>query len=396
MIDINLLKNEVDGTYIYKLSDDEMVSYLNNLILNYSQKYNLNISVNEMNLISKTLFSRFRGLGIVDVFLEDKNINEIMINAYNQIFLEINGQMVESEIVFDSNDEYQRIIQKIVSDSGREVNVSNPIVDARLYDGSRVNIILPPISKDDPCVTIRKFVDSYLSIEDLIKSGTLDKEVSKFLEKLIKSKYNIIIGGGTSSGKTTFLNALSEFIDESERIITIEDSRELKLIGKDNLISLESRNSNTSNRGRITIKDLIKNSLRMRPDRIIVGEVRSDETLDMLQAMNTGHDGALTTAHANSTKDMISRLETMVIRASGEIPLEAIKRMISSSIEILIHLKRIDGKERKLVEISEILQGENGESIINRIYEYNYDLDRLVKIGKLINRDKLRRKYAEG
>lgn len=393
MIDINLLKDHVDGTYIFKLGDEELMNYLNSVVLNYSQLYNLNLSLSEMSSLSKKLYSSFRGLGIVDEFLENKDINEIMINSYNEIFLEINGGIVKSEIYFDSDSEYQRIIQKIVSDSGREVNVSNPIVDARLYDGSRVNIILPPISKESACVTIRKFVDRYLSIYDLIESETLDREVAVFLRDLVKSKYNIIIGGGTSSGKTTFLNALSEFIDSSERIITIEDSRELKLIGKENLISLESRNSNTSNKGKITIKDLIKNSLRMRPDRIIVGEVRADETLDMLQAMNTGHDGALSTAHANSTKDMISRLETMVIRASDDIPLEAIKRMISSSIEILIHLKRINGKQRKLVEISEILQSDNGESVINKIYEYDYESDQIVKVGDLINDEKLRRLY---
>ena len=393
MIDTKVIKNLVNNEEIIILNDDQLKRYISRKIVEYIADNNVLLDIDEIKEYSEKIFNEIRGLGIIEEFLKEDDINEIMINSYNEIFIERKGIIEESRLIFEDNDEYNRIIQKIVGDAGREVNMSNPIADVMLYDGSRVNIVLPPISKDDPCVTIRRFSREDITIKDLIDNNTINHEVAKFLKKLIIAKYNIVIGGGTSSGKTTFLNALSQFIPENERVVTIEDTRELNLLNKKNLISMETRQGSSGNRGEINIKRLIKNSLRMRPDRIIVGEVRADETLDMLQAMNTGHDGALTTAHANSTLDMISRLETMVLRSGENIPLEAIKRMISSSIEILIQIRRIGEDKRRITEISELYQDKNGDTKINKIYEYNYEKDQIVKISELINTRKMERIY---
>lgn len=391
MIDIMSFKDFIDNDQIILMQDKQFKTYIKRELSRFCSINNIEISIKEIENISNKFFNEYRGLGIIEELLSDSDINEIMINAYDEIYIEKLGKITKSKIKFRDELELDRIIQKIVGDAGREVNQSKPIVDAMLYDGSRVNIVLPPISKDNPCITIRKFSEQKITINQLIKFNTISEDAAKLLSSLIKTKYNIIIGGGTSSGKTTFLNALSEYIPSNERIITIEDSRELQLYNKNNLISLETRNSNNSKRGEIDIKDLIKNSLRMRPDRIIVGEVRADETLDMLQAMNTGHEGALTTAHANSTKDMISRLETMVLRSSSEIPLEAIKRMINSAIEFIIHLKRVSNNKRRVTEISEIIQDENGETIINTIFSYDFNKDELIKVGDIKNKEKLKR-----
>lgn len=396
MLDVDQLRKQIDNSDILKLNDEELINYLNNYILSYASKNKIELEIGEVNKYSKELFYDLRGLGVLENFLEDDLINEIMINSYDQIYIEKEGDIFKSHINFRSEKELDRIIQKIVSDSGREVNISNPIVDANLYDGSRVNIVLPPISNNNPIITIRKFSKHKLSVKDLIDSGSLTEELAEFLRKLVKSKYNIMIGGATSSGKTTFLNVLSNFIDDNERIITIEDSRELQIQNKENLISLQTRNANSSNKGQITIKDLIRNSLRMRPDRIIVGEVRSDETVDMLQAMSTGHDGSLSTAHANSAKDMISRLETMVLRSGEKIPIEAVRRMINSSIEILIHLDRVDSKRRRVIEVAEMLNDNSGDLIIKSLYKYNYKTDKIEFSDKLTNRDKLERWIANG
>lgn|SRR5574344_249970 len=396
MLDVDQLRKQIDNSDILKLNDEELINYLNNYILSYASKNKIELEIGEVNKYSKELFYDLRGLGVLENFLEDDLINEIMINSYDQIYIEKEGDIFKSHINFRSEKELDRIIQKIVSDSGREVNISNPIVDANLYDGSRVNIVLPPISNNNPIITIRKFSKHKLSVKDLIDSGSLTEELAEFLRKLVKSKYNIMIGGATSSGKTTFLNVLSNFIDDNERIITIEDSRELQIQNKQNLISLQTRNANSSNKGQITIKDLIRNSLRMRPDRIIVGEVRSDETVDMLQAMSTGHDGSLSTAHANSAKDMISRLETMVLRSGEKIPIEAVRRMINSSIEILIHLDRVDSKRRRVIEVAEMLNDNSGDLIIKSLYKYNYKTDKIEFSDKLTNRDKLERWIANG
>ncbi|MFM1525450.1 MULTISPECIES: CpaF family protein [Helcococcus] len=391
MIDYTKVKNYVKSYEIISLNDNQLNQYFNNAILTYCNDEKINVDIDEIRKTIKDLQYEYRGLSIIDKLLEDEDINEIMVNSFNNIFVEYKGKMIKSKYTFSDDEHYNRIIQKIVGDAGREVNVSSPIVDATLYDGSRVNIVLPPISKNSPSMTIRKFSNKGITINDLILYKTIDNDVAKFLNQIIKAKYNLIISGGTSTGKTTFLNAISEFISNDERIITIEDSRELNLINKDNLISLETRNSNNSKKGEITIKELIKTSLRMRPDRIIVGEVRADESLDMLQSMQTGHEGSLTTVHANSGKDLLSRLETMVLRASDDIPLEAIKRLINSSIEIIIQLKRVNHLKRRVVEISEIIQADDGSTLINQIYKYDYKTDKLNKIGELINIEKIER-----
>lgn len=385
------IRESINQDEIRFLSDNQLKTYIQNKIIDYIIDYNDEVDIDYVTELTKDIFYEIRGLGIIERLLEDNQINEIMINAYDEIYLEKDGEMYKSIYKFKDNSEYERIIQKIVSEVGREVNTSKPIVDARIYDGSRVNIVLNPISKDNPAVTIRKFSNKNYTIDDLMEKGLFNEEVYDFLELIIKAKYNIMIGGGTSSGKTTLLGALTNFINKSERIITIEDSRELK-IDLQNLISLQSREANVSHGGNITMKDLIKNSLRMRPDRIIVGEVRADETLDMLQSMNTGHQGSLSTVHANSSRDMISRLETMVLRAGDDIPLEAVKRLINSSIEIIIYLKKIKNT-RKITEIVEIIQDKNGDTVLNPIYEYNASSNALVKVGEIINKYKLEENF---
>ena len=265
------------------------------------------------------------------------------------------------------------MIQKIVGTAGREVNQANPIVDTRLPNGSRVNVVLPPISLHGATMTIRKFSRTPMTVEQLLKYKSITPEVAGVLELLVKAKYNIFICGGTGSGKTTFLNAVSNYIPHDERVITIEDSAELQITGIDNLVSLETRNANASGSGAVTIRDLIKSSLRMRPERIVVGEVRGGEALDMLQAMNTGHDGSLSTGHANSTRDMLSRLETMVLQGADGLPLEAIRQQIASALDIIIHLSRLRDKSRRTMEITEVCGYENGEIRLNPLYVFEED-----------------------
>ncbi len=375
---------------IVEMSDDKLELFITRICMEMAKTESLDLGFDQIVGYSKQVFYGIRGYGLLENLLLNPTINEIMVNDIDHIFIEEKGIIKQLKSKIESVEEYYRIINKIVSQSGREVNLANPIVDARLEEnGARVNVVLPPIAKDQPVLTIRKFPEKHIDMEYLTACGTISKQAADFLKSLVQAKYNIMIGGGTSSGKTTFLNALSEFIGQDERIITIEDSRELQLIGKSNLISLETRNSNTSNRGAIGIKDLIKTSLRMRPDRIIVGEVRADEAVDMLMALNTGHDGGLTTAHANSCKDMISRLETMVLRAGDNIPLEAVKRMIASSINIVIQLSKLASNKRKLVEISE-LSFVDDRILINQLYLYNKKEDKLMPTGnKLIRREKL-------
>ena len=290
---------------------------------------------------------------------------------------------------FESEQNLEDIIQRIVGLAGREVNQANPICDTRLPDGSRVNVVLPPISLCGPIVTIRKFSKTPMTIERLIAYGSLTPEIADILKLLVQAKYNIFICGGTGSGKTTFLNALSNYIPKDERVITIEDSAELQIVGIDNLVSLETRNSNASGTGEITIRDLIKSSLRMRPERIVVGEVRGGEALDMLQAMNTGHDGSLSTGHANSTADMLSRLETMVLQGADGLPLDAVRQQIASAIDIIIHLSRLRDKSRKTMEITEVIGYENGEIQLNPLYVFEEDENTtLEKVSGSLKRTK--------
>lgn len=322
--------------------------------------------------MKKELYDSIRGMDILEELLKDKNITEIMINGYDNIFIEKSGQLMRYNGQFNSKERLSDIIQQMVSGVNRRVNESSPIADSRLQDGSRVNIVLNPIAINGPVVTIRKFPETRINMDKLIEINSITKEVAEFLRILVVSGYNIFVSGGTGSGKTTFLNALSDYIPRDERVITIEDSAELQLKNIDNLISLEARQPNLEGENGISIRDLIKSSLRMRPDRIVVGEVRGTEAIDMLQAMNTGHDGSLSTGHANSPKDMLSRLETMVLMGI-DIPLAAIRKQIASGIDIIVHLGRLRDKTRKVLEIVEILDCVDMDIRTNTLYNFVED-----------------------
>lgn len=330
-------------------------------------------SIEQRVSIVQQIYSSIRGFGLLDTILTDDTITEVMINGPDHIFIEQKGHLFRLDKHFESERCLEDIIQRIVGLAGREVNQANPICDTRLSDGSRVNVVLPPIALCGPTLTIRKFSKTPMTIEKLIEYESLTQDIADKLELLVKAKYNIFISGGTGSGKTTFLNALSNYIPKDERVITIEDSAELQIAGIDNLVSLETRNANVAGAGEITIRDLIKSSLRMRPERIIVGEVRGGEALDMLQAMNTGHDGSLSTGHANSTEDMLSRLETMVLQGASGLPLDAIRQQIASAVDIIIHLSRLRDKSRKTVEITEVLGLEDGRIKLNPLYVFEED-----------------------
>ena len=334
--------------------------------------------------LKKELFDSLRRLDILQIFVEDSSVTEIMINGKDHIFVEQNGRLRELEIGFESTEKLQDVIQQIVAGCNRVVNEASPIVDARLPDGSRVNIVMNPIALNGPIVTIRRFPDKPITRERLLEIQSISSEAADFLKKLVKSKYNIFISGGTGSGKTTFLNVLSHYIPAEERVITIEDSAELQLQGLPNLVQLETRNSNVEGCREITIRELIRSSLRMRPDRIVVGEVRGAEALDMLQAMNTGHDGSMSTGHANSGRDMLARLENMVLMGM-ELPLAAIRQQIASGVDLIVHLGRLRDKSRKVLEITELTGCENQEIQLNPLFlfeETGEDKDGHV-LGKL-------------
>ena len=342
------------------------------------EKYNNQyLTVTEKADIADQVFSKIRGLGLLDSILYDDSITEVMINGSKDIFIEKSGKLTRMDTEFEDDEHLMNVIQRIVGLAGREVTEANPIVDTRLpNDGSRVNVVLPPISLKGPTVTIRKFSKEPMTVERLIRYGSITPEIAEVLKTLVKAKYNIFICGGTGSGKTTFLNAISNYIPGDERVITIEDSAELQITGVDNLVRLETRNANSAGVGAITIRDLIKSALRMRPERIVVGEVRGAEALDMLQAMNTGHDGSLSTGHANSTKDMLSRLETMVLTGAEGLPLEAVRQQIASAVDILIHLSRLRDKTRKTMEITEVVGYENGQIQLNPLYQFVEDKEK--------------------
>lgn len=365
-------------------SDESLYGQIEETVFNFSKGTFL--PAKEKKVYVQRLFNSFRGLDVLQPLIDDKSITEVMINSSHEIFIERNGEVLEVDVKFESQQKLEDIIQTIVGKVNRVVNESSPIVDARLQDGSRVNVVLPPIALKGPTMTIRKFPEKPIMMEDLIAWGALTEEVAGFLKKLVVAKYNIFIGGGTGSGKTTFLNALSNYIPADERVITIEDSAELQIKGVPNLVSLETRNANTEGKGEINIRDLIKSSLRMRPNRVVVGEVRGSEALDMLQAMNTGHDGSLSTGHANSTVDMLSRLETMVL--SGAIlPVEVVRKQISSAIDIMVHLTRLRDRSRKVVEISEVLGVRDGEIKLNPLYQFVEEGE--TEDGKIIGELKL-------
>ncbi len=375
-IEVNKIVEEakkyiLDHLALAQLDDEELENQIEGIVSRMLEDQP--VSVAERVDITDRIFSSIRGFGLLDVIMKDDDITEVMINGPKEIFIEKSGRLRRLEDRFESERQLEDIIQRIVGLAGREVNQANPIVDTRLSDGSRVNVVLPPISLKGPIVTIRKFSKQPMTVEQLIRYGSIDEEVAKVLEILVKAKYNIIVSGGTGSGKTTFLNALSNFIPKDERVITIEDSAELQIAGVENLVALETRNANTTGSGAVTIQDLIKSALRMRPERIIVGEVRGAEALDMLQAMNTGHDGSLSTGHANSTGDMLSRLETMVLRGADNLPLAAVRQQIASAVDIIIQLSRLRDKSRKTMEITEVLECENGQIKLNPLYRFEED-----------------------
>lgn len=327
------------------------------------------LPLNVKTALGRELFNAFRKLDLLEEFLEDDEITEVMINGTQNIFYEKKGRIFQSDKRFLSKEKLEDVIQQIVAGANRMVNEASPIVDARLADGSRVNVVLAPIALNGPIVTIRKFPTESITMKQLIAWNSISEEVAEFLALLVESGYNIFISGGTGSGKTTFLNALSQYIPKDERIITIEDNAELRILDVPNLVSLEARNANVEGTGEVTIRQLIKSALRMRPDRIIVGEVRSAEAIDMLQALNTGHDGSLSTGHANSPEDMLSRLETMVLMGM-ELPLTAIRRQIASGIDVIVHLGRLRDKSRKLLEVSEVMDYREGEIHLQTVYRY--------------------------
>lgn len=367
----DLKKYVTENLPLSKMSNEELQDKVEEIVSD--RLSGIYCSIDQRVEIVEEVYSSIRGFGLLDTIISDDSITEVMINGAENIFIEQNGRLFKLDKQFESQRRLEDVIQRIVGLAGREVNQANPICDTRLPDGSRVNVVLPPIALCGPTLTIRKFSKTPMTIEKLIEYGSLTQEIADKLELLVKAKYNIFISGGTGSGKTTFLNALSNYIPKDERIITIEDSAELQITGVENLVSLETRNANASGAGQITIRDLIKSSLRMRPERIIVGECRGGEALDMLQAMNTGHDGSLSTGHANSTQDMLSRLETMVLQGAVGLPLEAIRQQIASAVDIIIHLSRLRDKSRKTMAITEVVGYENGKVILNPLYTFVED-----------------------
>ena len=347
--------------------------------------------------LKKELFDSMRRLDVLQFFVEDASVTEIMINGMDHIFVERNGRISRMELSFESKERLTDVIQQIVAGCNRVVNEASPIVDARLADGARVNVVMDPIALNGPIVTIRRFPQNPISMEQLLVYGSITREAAEFLERLVKAHYNIFVSGGTGSGKTTFLNALSGFIQRDERIITIEDSAELQLLGVDNLVRLETRNGTVSGCREIGIRELIRTSLRMRPDRIIVGEVRGAEALDMLQCLNTGHDGSMSTGHANSARDMLTRLENMVLMGM-ELPLAAIRQQIASGIDLIVHLGRLRDKTRKVLEIAEVTGYENGEVQLSTLFSFEEQgqeedgrvIGRLVRRGELMHEGKLK------
>ena len=349
------------------------------------------ISIKERIMLEQRVYNSLRKLDILQDLIEDDEVTEIMVNGPEKIFYEKNGEVLEYPYHFPSEEKLQDVIQQIVGRNNRVVNLSSPIVDTRLEDGSRVKIVLSPIAIDGSAISIRKFPKKPLDMEQLINLESITEEAACFLKDLVESGYNIFISGGTSSGKTTFLNALSSYIPQTERIITIEDSAELQLLHRKNLVRMETRNANMKGVTSIPIRRLIHTALRMNPDRIIVGECRGEEAIDMLQAMNTGHDGSLSTGHANSTEDMVKRLETMVFMGT-EIPLAAVRQQIASAIDIFIHLEKMPDKKRKVVEIAEVVGMKKGEVSLSPLYRYE---GVLVKTGNLVHKEKLKRKSKE-
>ena len=346
------------------------------------------LSLEERVRLGRDLFSSVRRLDVLQELIDDKSVTEIMVNGPHTIFIEKNGRICRSERTFATREKLEDVIQQIAGRCNRVVNERSPIVDARLEDGSRVNAVIAPVALNGPILTIRQFPEEAITMERLVRSGSLTEEAAVFLRTLSAAGYSMIIGGGTSAGKTTFLNALSNYIPKEERIITIEDNAELQIQGVPNLVRLEAKQANSEGLSEVTIRDLIKSALRMRPDRIIVGEVRSGEAIDMLQAMNTGHDGSLCTIHCNSCEDAVSRLETMSIMGYP-LPLPAIRRQIASGVDLIIHLGRLKDRTRRVLEISETDGMSGGELVLRKLFEWDDEAGTLRKLRELKNRRKL-------
>ena len=382
------------------LTDEEVCEKIEEEILSESRKVYL--SIVEKQQLKKELFHAFRGLDILSGLLEDEEISEIMINGPKHIFIEKNGKLSQITESFVDEERLRNVIQQIVSSCNRIVNETVPIVDARLKDGSRVNVVLPPIALDGPVMTIRKFPKEFFTMEKLIEIHSITEEAAELLKILVRARYNIFISGGTGSGKTTFLNVLSNYIPKGERVITIEDSAELQINGVPNLVRMETRNANVEGEHAISMSQLIKSALRMRPDRIIVGEVRDAAAMDMANSMLTGHDGSLSTGHGNSAKEMMLRLETMILMGY-DMPVMAIRQQIAAAIDIVIHLGRLRDNSRRVLEISEVLGVEQGEIQLHPIYEFCEKEERngviigsLEKRGKLVRDKKLKQSGYAG
>lgn len=381
--------------FVKDYTDEEVEDTIDEVLLEQDRMIILPVEVRRR--LRQELFDSLRRLDILQMFMEDSSVTEIMINGKDHIFIEQGGKLRELDVGFDSAEKLQDVIQQIVAGCNRVVNEASPIVDARLPNGSRVNIVMNPIALNGPIVTIRRFPDKPITMERLLQINSISQEAAGFLRELVAAKYNIFISGGTGSGKTTFLNVLSHYIPLDERVITIEDSAELQLQGLANLVRLETRNGNVDGCHEITIRELIKSSLRMRPDRIIVGEVRGAEAIDMLQCLNTGHDGSMSTGHANSGKDMLARLENMVLMGM-DLPLPAIRQQIASGVDIIIHLGRLRDKTRKVLEITEVAGCKNNEIQLNPLFlfeetgqdEKGNIIGCLRKKGVLLHGDKLK------
>lgn len=353
--------------YSVENSDAQIQELIDDMLIRESR--GMPFTLEEREQLRRELFHAIRKLDVLQELIDDPHITEIMINGPDSIYIEREGRMYRSDLRFESREKLHNVIQQIVAECNRVVNEASPIVDARLSNGARVNVVLDPVALNGPIVTIRRFPDKPITMDDLISFGSVSKEVCQWLNVLVKARYNIFISGGTGSGKTTFLNALSNYIPKEERIITIEDSAELQIRNIPNLVCMETRNANVEGCREITIRDLIRTSLRMRPDRIIVGEVRGGEAFDMMQCLNTGHDGSMSTGHANSSKDMLSRLENMILMGM-EIPLTAVRQQIASGIDIIVHLGRLRDKSRKVLEIVEVLGIEEDNIVLKPLYQF--------------------------
>ena len=368
-----------------KDSDAEICQEIDQLLLEEA-----GLSLKERLALKEELYAGVRRLDVLQELMDDPAVTEIMVNGHEHIYVEKNGRLSLYGKSFASRERLEDVIQQIVAGCNRVINTGMPLADARLPDGTRIHAALPPVAVDGPVLTIRRFPARAMDMEDLLRMGTLDEKTAAFLQQLVRCGYSLMIGGGTSAGKTTFLNALSAFIPPGERLITIEDTAELRIPGERNLVRLEAKNANLQEARSITIRDLIRAALRMRPDRIIVGEVRGEETIDLLQALNTGHDGSLSTAHANSAGDMLLRLETMALMGMA-MPLEAIRRQIASGIDIFVQLGRDRNKQRRLLEIAEVTGFADGAVQLGKLYERDWNSGRLCKKGELLHTEKLER-----